>query len=77
VFLVASGTHNPADNRYGDYVSVRQHEPCDLFFNATSYALSGGTAATNVNARYVEFGRNRDNRCYIGWRNAIRTPRTP
>lgn len=76
VYTVATGTHNPPgpDFRYGDYLTVRQHEPCDLFFSATAYALNGGTSVSNVNARYVEFGRNRDNKCYIGWRDAIRTP---
>jgi hypothetical protein len=76
VFLVASGTHNPTGNppRWGDYVTARQHAPCELFFVATSYALSGGTAAANVNARYIEFGRGRDSKCYDGWRDAVRAP---
>lgn len=74
VFLTASGTHNPDDNRYGDYFTIHPHEPCDLFFNATNYALSGGTSTTNVNARYIEFGRERDKTCYQGWRDETRLP---
>ena len=79
VYIVASGTHNPpntgsAANRWGDYFTVRPQEPCDLFFAATNYALDGGSAASNVNARYVEFGRGRDQKCYNGWRDAVRTP---
>jgi hypothetical protein len=69
--IVASGTHNPTNTRYGDYFTVRRNAPCGEFFDATSYALLNGTAAANVNARYVEFGRNRDRQCHLAWMNAI------
>jgi hypothetical protein len=71
---VAAGTHNRADARYGDYFTIHPHEPCDNFFGATAYALNGGTGVANVNARWVEFGRNRDGKCYFGWRNDVRVP---
>jgi hypothetical protein len=76
---VAIGTHNPPGTaanppRWGDYVTVRTDQPCDLAFVATSYAHNGGTALANVNARYVEFLRGRDNQCYIGWRDETRIP---
>jgi hypothetical protein len=76
VFLVANGTHNPvgAPPRWGDYVTVRSHEPCDFAFVATHYAHNGGTGLANINARYVEFLRGRDNQCYVGWRNEDRIP---
>jgi hypothetical protein len=74
-FGVATGTHNPpVGDRYGDYLTVRPHEPCTLWFSATSYALDGGTASSNVNLRYVEFGRGRDQKCYYGWRSAVKAP---
>ena len=76
-FLVdTAGTQNPPNNRYGDYFSVRPQTPCDIFFNATNYALIVGpaNALINPNVRYVEFGRERDQRCYFGWRNFVRTP---
>jgi hypothetical protein len=63
--IVAEGTHNRTDGRYGDYLSIRPHEPSELWFVATSYALFGGTAANNVNLRYVEFGRLRSFRSYF------------
>src|SRR5262249_17472274 len=47
--LVASGTHNRNDNRYGDYFTIHAYEPCEKWFSATSYALSGGTGIANVN----------------------------
>jgi hypothetical protein len=53
---------------------VRRHQPCDLAFVATHYALTGGTGVANVNARYIEFLRGRDNRCYTGWRDKVRIP---
>jgi hypothetical protein len=65
---LVSGTHNRTDARYGDYFTVRRQAPCGEFFSATGYALSGGTAASNVAARYVEFGRRRDEQCYLAWR---------
>jgi hypothetical protein len=67
--FVATGTHNPT--RFGDYFTVRRDAPCGEWFDATAYALSGGTALANVNARYVEFGRGRDAQCYFAWANAI------
>jgi hypothetical protein len=72
VSLVASGTHNPT--RYGDYLKVDAHRPCGYWWIASAFALDGGTAGSNVNARYVEFGRERDRRCYEGWRDETRVP---
>jgi hypothetical protein len=66
---VASGTHNPADERYGDYFTIHPHEPCEKWFTATSYALLDGTGVANVNSRYVEFGRQQSVRCYRAHRN--------
>lgn len=68
--LVASGTHNPS--RWGDYYSIGVNRPCGYFWDAALFALSGGTAGANVNARYIEFGRGRDLNCYNGWTNKIR-----
>lgn len=72
-FQTAAGTHNRTDQRFGDYFTVRPQAPCDLFWSATSYALSGGTGVANVNSRYVEFGRNRDTKCFLGWSDKDRT----
>jgi hypothetical protein len=63
----ASGTHNRDDERFGDYFSIRAHQPCDLVWLATGYALSGGDTVTNVNARVLEFGRGRDTPCWTKW----------
>lgn len=72
----AGMTHNPPgpDFRYGDYLTIRPQHPCGLYFAATSYSLNGGTAVANVNARYVEFGRERYKKCSDGWRDEIRIP---
>jgi hypothetical protein len=73
--IVSSGyTHNPSDNRYGDYYTVHPNWPCGLYWDATSYSFNGGTAGSNTNLRYSEFGRARDWKCYTGWRGHIRTP---
>ncbi|MGH8532241.1 MAG: hypothetical protein ACREV1_05775 [Gammaproteobacteria bacterium] len=65
----ASGTHNPT--RFGDYFTIHPYEPCEKWFAATNYALSGGTGVANVNSRYVEFGRNQSIRCYNSHKNHI------
>jgi hypothetical protein len=74
-FTTASGTHNRADARFGDYFTIHPFEPCEKWFSATNYARSGGTAIANINSRYVEFGRGRDRRCYDAHRNQF--PETP
>jgi hypothetical protein len=68
---VAAATHNPTNGRYGDYFTVRRHAPCGEWFSATGYSLLNGTALANVNSRYVEFGRGRDEPCYLAWRNSV------
>lgn len=72
VTLTASGDRNRSDGRYGDYFTCHECEPCDMFFNATNYALSGGSTAAFVNSRYVEFGRGRDKPCHDGWKDEDR-----
>ena len=69
----AIGTHNPADQRYGDYFTIHPYEPCEKWFTATNYALLNRTGVTKVNSRYVEFGRNQSFRCYRAHRDHIPT----
>jgi hypothetical protein len=66
---VATGTHNPADSRYGDYLTIQQHEPCGLTMVAGGYVLVNGTAAANAQKRYINFGRGRDQPCWTRWHN--------
>ncbi|MGW6924840.1 hypothetical protein ACWGA9_26780 [Streptomyces sp. NPDC054950] len=58
---IAEATHNPLPQggraRFGDYFTVRRNSPCGNYFDATGYGLLNGTDVSNVNARYVEFGR--------------------
>lgn len=75
VTTTATGTHNRTDGRFGDYFTVRNQEPCDMWFAATNYALSGGnTASSHTNVRYVEFGRGQTRKCYYRWRDLAATP---
>ncbi|GAA0907317.1 hypothetical protein [Virgisporangium aurantiacum] len=65
VILTASGTHNRADGRYGDYFTVRTNARCTNAWVATNYAmLNGNTTSAHVNARYVEFGSTLDSACF-------------
>ena len=67
VYLTASGNINRPDGRFGDYFTIRRQTPCGMFFTATNYGLLDGISKSNVNARYVEFGRGRDVKCWKGW----------
>jgi hypothetical protein len=66
---LVGATHNPT--RYGDYFIVRRQAPCGEYFDATGYGFVNGTALANVDSRYAEFGRGRDQQCYLAWRNAV------
>jgi hypothetical protein len=66
---VSGANQNPT--RYGDYFTVRRQAPCGEYFAATGYGFVNGTALANVDSRYVEFGRGRDNQCYLAWRNSV------
>lgn len=67
VYQTTGGTAMPSSQRYGDYLSVKSHEPCGLWWTAANYALSGGTSSTNLVARYLQFGRARDQNCWERW----------
>lgn len=68
IFNVISGTHNRSDGRFGDYFTIHVYEPCEKWFNATAYAYVGGNALANVDSRFVEFGRRRDEKCWKNFR---------
>jgi hypothetical protein len=77
VYLTTDGTDMPSsknnswDQRYGDYLSVKPHDPCSLWWVAGNYALSGGGGPSNVVANYVEFGRQRDKNCWDRWSQVV------
>jgi len=77
VYVTTNGTDMPSSNnkswdqRYGDYLSVKPHDPCPLWWVAGNYALSGGGGPANVVANYIEFGRQRDKNCWDRWNQVI------
>lgn len=64
LFSTGAATNNPSRV---DYLSVHQHHPCDLAFDAATHSTSGAT----VNRYYTEFLRERDGKCYYGRRNSL------
>lgn len=82
VHVTTDGTDMPSSpnpklhQRYGDYLSVKAHEPCPLWWTAANYAFPGGGNATNLVGRYLEFGRERDKNCWARW-NAVTPPILP
>jgi hypothetical protein len=73
VYVTSDGTDMPSsknksrDQRFGDYLSVKPHEPCELWWVAGTYALTNG--GTSPAGTYVEFGRYRDKSCWERWKD--------
>lgn len=68
--VTSRGTHAPAVNRWGDYLTCRRHSPDGLTWIATGYTLRGGNSRDDVVPRIVHFGRERDRRAVQRWQNA-------
>ena len=54
---VASGTHGPAEAKWGDYYATQADTLQTGTWLTTAMALSGGTANSNMVPRNVDFGR--------------------
>lgn len=52
---VATGTHRPNQNRWGDYLTIRRNGANPARFAATSFSLAGGTARTDIVPRMIQF----------------------
>lgn len=50
-----AGTHGPADQAWGDYVSGIAHHADGSHWVASGFTLQGGTARQNIEPRYVRF----------------------
>ena len=55
-----ASTRGPADQKWGDYLTVRRHYPNTKLFSATGYTLQGGTGSSDATPNYVLFGRSGD-----------------
>jgi hypothetical protein len=66
LFPTAAGVDNRPDGRFGDYFTIHRHLGCTKWFAATNYAWNSSPAdsASDVNSRYVEFGRQKYLTCY-------------
>ena len=53
--ITRSSTHGPADQAWGDYLSVTPHQPGGTQWVASGYTLQGGTARRNIEPRHVHF----------------------
>jgi len=65
--FVRNGTNGPGTNRWGDYLTVRPASGNGNSWVGTSYSLQGpctsttSSICTNVESRFLWFGRERDN----------------
>jgi hypothetical protein len=52
-----NGTHGPADNKWGDYLTCRRHAPDGRTWLAAGFTLQGGGTRDRIEPRLVHFGR--------------------
>ena len=66
IFPTATGVANRSDGRFGERFSIHPYQTCDRWFGATNYAWDSAPVdnAADVNARWVEFGREANIACY-------------
>jgi hypothetical protein len=62
----AVGVAMRSDHRFGDYFTIHPYRGCRYWFGATSYAWDSSPVdnPNDVNARWVEFGREADQACW-------------
>ena len=54
------GTDGPSVNKWGDYLAVRPHGGNPQSWVATGFTLRGGSAASNIEPRYIHFSLDGD-----------------
>lgn len=55
-----SGTRGPADEKWGDYLTVRRAYPKQKLFAATGYTLQTGAGSSDATPNFTLFGRASD-----------------
>ncbi len=55
--VTRNGSDGPIDGKWGDYLTCRRHFPQAATWVAVGYTLQGGGARTDIEPRYVHFGR--------------------
>jgi hypothetical protein len=55
--VTRNGSDGPIDGKWGDYLTCRRHSPETDTWVAVGFTLQGGGARTDVEPRYVRFGR--------------------
>jgi hypothetical protein len=53
-----ASTRGPADNKWGDYLTVRRNYPNEKLFCATGYSLLSGAGASDATPNLTIFGRS-------------------
>ncbi len=55
-----AGNRGPADNKWGDYLTVRRNYPLEKQFCASGYVLKSGAGASDATPNFTVFGRSSD-----------------
>jgi hypothetical protein len=54
--ITRSSTHGPTEGAWGDYLTVKRHQPQASEWVASGATMQGGSQRRNVEPRYVRFG---------------------
>jgi hypothetical protein len=65
-----TGTHGPADSKWGDYLAIRRRSPDGLTWLATGFTLQGGGGFADIEPRIVHFGWRRYSAAAARWSTA-------
>ena len=55
-----TSARGPADNKWGDYLTVRRNYANEKLFCATGYTLQSGVGASDATPHFTVFGRSTD-----------------
>ncbi len=58
--ITFSGNRGPADNKWGDYLTVRRNYPKEKQFCASGYVLKSGAGVSDATPNFTIFGRSSD-----------------
>jgi hypothetical protein len=58
--LIDESSRGPSDGQWGDYLTIRRHQPNGKLFAASGFTLKHGAGDRNATPRFVLFGRASD-----------------
>lgn len=60
VVATVNGANGPDQNKWGDYLACRRHAPDGMTWVGSGFTEQGGASQSNIEPRFIHFGRRRD-----------------